>query len=108
MNVSYVKVMAYENGPSFLAQKSQTQFLKRPKMNINYYYTKVYGACHERSRRKPDKNKAKTNPIKANCEYSKKKLNIINFILVLYKYRFNIINIQRNIIKVICRKNRFC
>ena len=63
MNISSVKAVAYENEPRFLAQKSQTQFPKRPKMNINYYYTKDYGACPERSRRKHDKNEPKTNPI---------------------------------------------
>ena len=42
MNVSSVKSVAYKNEPPFLAQKSQSQFSKQPKMNINYYYTKVY------------------------------------------------------------------
>ena len=34
MNVSIVLTDSYENKPRFLAQKSQTQFPKQPKMNI--------------------------------------------------------------------------
>ena len=59
INASTVKSVAYENEPRFLAQKSQSQFPKLPKMNLNYYYTKVY---EPRTMNYELKNKPKANP----------------------------------------------